>query len=113
MMSLEDEKRRNAGDNQAFTQQKQQSRVKAIRSWLSMMDACKRRIVHDAHFAPCPFVARISRNRHSTGKSWWTTPKYCWVCSEVFASEVCGSPHRSFPLCEAASRGNQAHRDVV
>jgi hypothetical protein len=30
--------------------------------WVEMMEKCKRRIVHDAHFAPCPFVARVSRD---------------------------------------------------
>lgn len=34
----------------------------SYKKWISMMDSCKRRIVHDSHFAPCPFVARISRN---------------------------------------------------
>lgn len=33
----------------------------SYKKWVSMLDSCKRRIVHDAHFAPCPFVARISR----------------------------------------------------
>jgi hypothetical protein len=32
------------------------------KKWVSMMDSCKRRIVHAALFAPCPFVARISRD---------------------------------------------------
>jgi len=30
--------------------------------WVAMLSNCKRRLVHDAHFAPCPFVARISRD---------------------------------------------------
>jgi len=32
------------------------------RKWIAMLGNCKRRIVHDAHFAACPFVARISRD---------------------------------------------------
>jgi hypothetical protein len=30
--------------------------------WVEMLGNCKRRVVHDAHFAPCPFVARVSRD---------------------------------------------------
>lgn len=30
--------------------------------WVEMLGTCKQRIVHDAHFAPCPFVARVSRD---------------------------------------------------
>lgn len=29
--------------------------------WVEMLGKCKTRIVHDAYFAPCPFVARVSR----------------------------------------------------
>jgi len=32
------------------------------KKWVSMLSSCKRRIIHDAHFAPPPFVARISRD---------------------------------------------------
>ena len=31
------------------------------RGWVRMLGSCKDRIVHDSHFAPRPFVARISR----------------------------------------------------
>lgn len=30
--------------------------------WVRMLTKCKRRLVHDSHFAPRPFVARISRD---------------------------------------------------
>jgi len=30
--------------------------------WVAMLENCKQRIVHDAHFAPRPFVARVSRD---------------------------------------------------
>lgn len=29
--------------------------------WIEMLGKCKLRVLHDAHFAPLPFVARISR----------------------------------------------------
>ena len=30
--------------------------------WTRMLSNCQSRVVHDAHFAPCPFVARISHD---------------------------------------------------
>jgi hypothetical protein len=30
--------------------------------WIEMLRSCKQRIIHDAHFAPRPFVARVSRD---------------------------------------------------
>jgi PIN like domain len=32
--------------------------------WIRMLEPCKRRIIHDSHFAPRPFVARISHEGH-------------------------------------------------
>ena len=32
--------------------------------WVRMLGTCKHRIVHDSHFAPRPFVARISYEGH-------------------------------------------------
>jgi hypothetical protein len=29
--------------------------------WVEMLGRCKERVVHDSHFAPRPFVARVSR----------------------------------------------------
>jgi PIN like domain len=37
-------------------------RHEGSQKWIEMLGKCKRRIVHDAHFAPCPFVARVSRD---------------------------------------------------
>jgi hypothetical protein len=34
------------------------------RKWIEMLANCKRRVVHDAVFAPCPFIARINRDGH-------------------------------------------------
>lgn len=41
------------------------------------------REIHRAHLFAVPFADLLVD----------MTPKYFWVCSEVFASEVCGSPH--------------------